>query len=133
MPHLCPNCHRAVYSSNLTHCGYCGAVLPADLFNSTLEDAIAHRDVARVRALLEGGADLTTVDYEGKTPLMLAAKAGDPEIVELLLAVGADPTPKDKLGYTAEMIAYWYGEYRMGSYTPESEKIVEMLRKAENR
>jgi ankyrin repeat protein len=71
------------------------------------------------------------LDDEGKTPLMVAAKAGAPEIVELLLRAGADPTPKDKLGYTAEMIAYWYGEYRMGAYTAESLKIVEMLRRME--
>ena len=32
MSHLCPNCLRAVYSSNLTHCGYCGTALPSDLF-----------------------------------------------------------------------------------------------------
>jgi hypothetical protein len=133
MPHLCPKCQRAVYSTKLTHCGYCGVALPADLFCSSLEDAIAHRDVARVRSLLAGGADLTSLDEEGKTPLMLAAKAGDPEIVGLLLEAGADPTPKDKLGYTAEMIAYWYGEYRMGSYTPESQRIVAMLRKVEKR
>src|SRR5436190_5531105 len=117
MPHLCPKCQRAVYSSNLTHCGYCGELLPPDLFCSSLEDAIANRNVARVRALLAGGANLATLDDEGKTPLMLAAKVGDPEIVELLLEAGADTTPKDKLGYTAETIAYWYGEYHMGSYT----------------
>lgn len=103
-----------------------------DQIDSALRDAIGHRDVARVQALLDDGADLTTTDDEGKTPLMEAAKAGAPEIVELLLKAGADPKPKDKLGYTAKMIACWYGEYRMGAYTAESIKIVEMLRKAEN-
>ncbi len=96
---------------------------------SALRDAIRRRDVARVQALLADGADLRTIDEEGKTPLMIAAKTGAPEVVELLLKAGADPRPKDKLGYTAEMIAYWYGEYRMGAYTAESIKIVEMLRK----
>ena len=135
MPPSCPSCQRTVYSSKLTHCGYCGAALPADLFykvDSALRDAIGHRDVACVRALLADGVDLTTTDDEGKTPLMVAAKAGAPEIVELLLEAGADPKPKDKLGYTAEMIAYWYGEYHMGSYTAESIRIVEMLRKVES-
>jgi hypothetical protein len=100
-----------------------------DQTDSALRDAIGDRDVARVQALLAAGADLTATDDEGKTPLMVAAKTGVPEVVELLLKAGADPKPKDKLGYSAEMIAYWYGEYRMGSYTAESMKIVEMLRK----
>ncbi|MCB1055602.1 MAG: ankyrin repeat domain-containing protein [Acidobacteria bacterium] len=100
-----------------------------DETDSALRDAIGRGDAGRVQALLSEGADLTTVDDEGKTPLMVAAQAGAPEIVELLLKAGADPTPKDKLGYTAEMIAYWYGEYRMGAYTAESLKVVEMLRK----
>jgi ankyrin repeat protein len=39
-----------------------------------------------------------------------SAEAGAPKIVEILLSTGADPSPKDKLGYTAEMIACWYGE-----------------------
>lgn len=103
-----------------------------DQRDSALRDAIGHRDVVRVQALLDDSADLTTIDDEGKTPLMVAAKTGAPEIVELLLKAGADPKPKDKLGYTAEMIAYWYGEYRMGAYTAESIKIVEMLRKVKS-
>jgi ankyrin repeat protein len=60
---------------------------------------------------------------------MIAAQIQALEIVEFLLTAGADPKPKDKLGYTAEMIAAWYGEYRMGSCTRESIEIVEMLRK----
>ena len=102
-----------------------------DQTDSALRDAIGRRDVVRVQALLSEGADLTTLDDEGMTPLMVAAKAGAPETVQLLLRAGADPSPKDKLGYTAEMIAYWYGEYRMGAYTAESLKIVEMLRRME--
>lgn len=96
--------------------------------DAELRHAIGRRDAVGIRALLDDGADLECVDLEGKTPLMIAAKFQAPEIVELLLKAGADPKPKDKLGYTAEMIAAWYGEYRMGSYTAESIKIVEMLR-----
>lgn len=103
-----------------------------DQTDSALRDAIGRRDVVRVEALLSESTDLTTLDDEGMTPLMVAAKAGAPEIVELLLRGGADPSPKDRLGYTAEMIAYWYGEYRIGAYTTESLKIVEMLRRMES-
>lgn len=95
-----------------------------------LRDAIHAQQLERVRALLADGADLSTTDEKGKTALMVAATVGSPEIVESLLAAGADPTPKDRLGYTAQDLAYWHGEYRMGAYTPESLRIVEMLKRA---
>lgn len=100
-----------------------------DRDNEALRKAIISQDIAAVRDLLAEGADFSAADDEGMTPLMVAAQTGMPEVVELLLRAGADCRPKDKLGYTAEMIAHWYGEYRMGSYTPECLQIVEMLRK----
>ena len=82
-----------------------------------------------MRSLLASGANLSSTDDMGQTPLMVAASIGSPEIVELLLASGADPVPKDRLGYTAQDLAYWYGEYRMSAYTPDSLRIVEMLKR----
>lgn len=59
-----------------------------------LHSAVAHSDaaVARllVRRLLEAGASPSPVQQNGFTPLHEAALRGDPELVDLLLARGAD-------------------------------------------
>ena len=52
MPHLCPNCQRAVYSSNLTHCGYCGAALPSSLLSEDYLDEKFTRQTALDEVLL---------------------------------------------------------------------------------
>ena len=129
MPSHCPSCQRLIYSGQLSHCGYCGALIP-DTTDPALREAIHDRQVEHVRSLLANGVNFSSTDRKGMTPLMFAAEVGSPEIVELLLAAGADPTPKDNLGYTAQDLAYWHGEYHMGSYTPESLRIVEMLKRA---
>ena len=55
---------------------------------SRLMNAIANRDLPEVHAQLDAGADVDRV-VSGNTPLMLAAKAGNPAIVETLLDAGA--------------------------------------------
>ena len=55
---------------------------------SRLVNAIANRDLPRVRELLADGADPNRV-VTGNTPLMLAAKVGERTVVETLLDAGA--------------------------------------------
>jgi hypothetical protein len=31
MSHLCPGCQRVLYNRRLTHCGFCGALIPESL------------------------------------------------------------------------------------------------------
>ncbi len=68
------------------------------------------RDAKTVRILLEAGArhDATTTVYitnkkkvDKVTPLMVAAYAGQPQIVKILLAAGADPKALDSTQGTA--------------------------------
>lgn len=92
--------------------------------------AITVHEMDRVRSLLAEGVDVNSVNDQGMTPLMVAAGAQSPLIVQLLLEAGADPRPINGYGYTAEMVAEWHGEVRMMSYTEASTQIQEMLREA---
>jgi len=51
-----------------------------------------------VKALLRSGADVNLQDRSGNTPLIVAAKANFPEIIQLLIENGADPRVEDMYG-----------------------------------
>ncbi|MDB5284131.1 MAG: ankyrin repeat family protein [Bacteroidota bacterium] len=53
------------------------------------------------KILLHAGADANAVATDGTTALMLAAKNAKLDVVEILLAAGADPLKKDVAGLTA--------------------------------
>lgn len=61
------------------------------------------------RRLLERGADPHGRDYHGSTPLHWAAILGDPVLVKLVLAAGADPAVRNKRSWTALDLADAYG------------------------
>ncbi len=65
-----------------------------------LVDAMADRDTARVRALLDAGLDPDTARADGVTALLWAAHWDDAEAVEALLAAGADANAADDHGVT---------------------------------
>ena len=65
-----------------------------------LVDAMADRDTARVRALLDAGLDPDTARADGATALLWAAHWDDAEAVEALLAAGADANAADDHGVT---------------------------------
>ena len=80
---------------------------PADL--RPIHSALAHRnpEVARrsARLLIARGAEVH-VKQEGRyTPLHQAAAHGDAEVVELLLAAGADPAATTQAGETPAALA----------------------------
>ena len=57
-------------------------------------------EVATVRSLLDGGADIGAADSRGWTALMYAAWAGRGDVVKLLLAKGAPVDRRDSFGAT---------------------------------
>jgi ankyrin repeat protein len=68
-----------------------------------------------VGILLSAGALVNTVDAEGKTALMEAARYGSLDAVKRLLAAGADVNVSDKIGWTALMAAVIHGTPEMVS------------------
>jgi ankyrin repeat protein len=65
------------------------------------ESAPEAEAVKVVKRLLEAGAVVDDRDDRGRTALMIAAEGGRPDIVEMLLAHGADRSLKDKAGKRA--------------------------------
>jgi ankyrin repeat protein len=61
-----------------------------------LHQAVEQRQVERAKELLRAGARVDARDKLNVTPLMIAAREGFNELVELLLAAGASVTAKDR-------------------------------------
>ncbi|HXV76064.1 MAG TPA: ankyrin repeat domain-containing protein, partial [Candidatus Polarisedimenticolaceae bacterium] len=53
-------------------------------------------DLAEVRRLVEAGADVDAADSWGTTPLLLAAKQQQVDVVRYLLAKAADPDARER-------------------------------------
>lgn len=94
-----------------------------------LKIAIECNDVKKVKELISSGIHINAQDSEGMTPLMWATQAQQPEMVTLLMELGADPKIKDNKGYDALAIACWNGEYRMGAYTRECKRIIDTFKR----
>src|SRR5262249_20492964 len=61
---------------------------------------------AKVKLVLDGGADVNARTFDGRAPLYLAASQSDRNaVIELLLSRGADPNTKLMIGRTPLMVA----------------------------
>jgi len=70
-----------------------------------LDDQVNMGNLENVRRLLQNGADLNSRNALGDTPLMAAAYTGQPNMVRLLLHLGADATLANRDGKTAQQLA----------------------------
>lgn len=98
---------------------------------STLDavrEAIGRGDAEFVRKAIDAGFDPNAQDSRGCTPLIFAAEFQRPEIVRLLLMLGADASHKESNGYDASEVAALHGEWRMGAYTEASTEIRAILK-----
>ena len=69
------------------------------------QEAVARGDAAALRALLERGADVDSLDRYGQTALMVAARIGHLEAVRVLVDAAAHLDHTAKYGLSALMLA----------------------------
>ena len=74
-----------------------------------MNSAIEAGDIAKVKALLDGGYNPNTLVPNGQPPVMVAANTGNAEIVSMLIKAGADVSlqAEDYLGGNALTGAVW--------------------------
>lgn len=66
------------------------------------------RDLNIARALIKAKADINIRDQKGYTPLLAAVTTGKQDLIDLLLANGADPTSRSDAGEDIAAIAAFY-------------------------
>ena len=71
--------------------------------DSPVADAAMRGDVAAVRKLLAGGADVNAAQGDGMTALHWAAEYGDAELARMLLHAGAAVAPATRIGSYAPL------------------------------
>ena len=81
--------------------------------------------------LLKAGANPNVTDYDGNTPLIVAARKHSPELVKMLLDYGADPDLKTKWGTARDVASLrasgWSNGSRKGM---EFDAIIKLLDEA---
>ena len=70
---------------------------------SPVADAAMRGDLAAVRDLLAGGADVNAAQGDGMTALHWAAERGDPDVAQMLLHAGAAVDPVTRIGSYAPL------------------------------
>jgi ankyrin repeat protein len=75
----------------------------------SLGEAVKLNDIARIKALLEAGADVNGADELGEKPLHIAAVRGYLQAASMLIAKGADVNGGDGRGLTPLHAAAWAG------------------------
>ena len=91
--HADRNGDTALFAAANSHCMNAGALEPQE----------ARTKLAKL--LLTAGADPSFVNRRGQTPIMIAAREGNDEAVQALLAAGAHALAKDQKGLTADQYA----------------------------
>lgn len=94
--------------------------LRAALYPAVICALAAKGDLDTIARLATSGVNLSTPDYDLRTPLHLATSSGHEKLVEFLLSEGANVHARDRYGETALQIAI----------RSESSDIIALLRRA---
>lgn len=90
-----------VLSTLLTGCGFSYAVGPGKDRRTPLEKAVQTGDVTEVKRLLKTGVDPNGTGDFGSPLNSATMREGNLEIIQALLAAGANPNGKDKMAIYA--------------------------------
>jgi ankyrin repeat protein len=90
-----------------------------------LFEAVHAQDLASVRKIIKGGADVNEVDGEGNTPLLIAVLTRQAKLVEELLKLGADPNKSRPDGKGPLFGAIRVGEQKIAQTLLKSGAVVD--------
>jgi ankyrin repeat protein len=93
------------------------ATAPPPAAESPLAKEATRGDLAKIKVLIEEGADVNATDALGRTPLHMAAFFARPKTAALLITNGANVNTKDRVGLTPLHSAVLAG----------SPKVIELL------
>lgn len=68
-----------------------------DKINEQFFRAAEHGNISKIKSLLESGIDINIIDNKGRTAVMIATYANDPETVKVLIDYGADIDIQDDM------------------------------------
>ncbi|KAF5749903.1 STELAR K+ outward rectifier isoform 2 [Tripterygium wilfordii] len=80
-----------------------------------VNSAAYHGDINQLKGLIRAGADPNKTDYDGRSPLHLAAARGYEDIVQFLIQGGVEINIKDKFGNSPLLEATKNGHDRVAS------------------